>query len=107
LVPYRGRETSARAWVVARAYEPMLTGDRAGARLWARWAVEAGSKHDPAAYAIGRVAEARVLILEGDVQQGLALLNDAGVTTVCEDLDPLSTGVVFCELVCAAGPRPL
>lgn len=97
-----GGETPAHAWVaVVRTYERMLTGDTAGARQWARRAVEAGATHDPAAHAIGRVAEARLLILDGDVQQGLALLDEAGVVTVSGDLDPLSTGVVFCELVCA------
>jgi tetratricopeptide (TPR) repeat protein len=95
-------EAPAHAWVaVVRTYERMLSGDTAGARQWARRAVEAGPKRDPAAYAIGRVAEARLLILDGDVKQGLALLDEAGVTTVSGDLDPLSTGVVFCELVCA------
>ena len=79
----------------------MLTGDPPGARLWARRAIEVGSKHDPAACAIGRVAEARLLILDGDVAQGLALLDEAGVATVSGELDPLSTGVVYCELVCA------
>jgi tetratricopeptide (TPR) repeat protein len=60
-----------------------------------------GSRWDPAASAIGQVAEARLLILDGDVQQGLALLDQAGVATVSGDLDPFSTGVVYCELVCA------
>ena len=60
-----------------------------------------GSRCDPAACAIGRVAEARLLIMDGDVPQGLALLDEAGVATVSGELDPLSTGVVYCELVCA------
>jgi len=60
-----------------------------------------GRRWDPAAAAIGRVADARLLILAGDVTQGLALLDEAGVATVSGDLDPLSTGVVYCELVCA------
>ena len=95
-------ETPAHAWfAVVRAYERMLTGDMPGARQWARRAIEVGSTCDPAACAIGRVAEARLLILDGDVQQGLALLDEAGVATVSGDLDPLSTGVVYCELVCA------
>ena len=95
-------ETSAHAWFAAvRAYERMLTGDLDGARTWARRAVEAGSKCDPAACAMGRVAEARLLILDGDVQRGLALLDDVGVAIVSGDLDPLTTGVVYCELVCA------
>jgi tetratricopeptide (TPR) repeat protein len=95
-------ETPAHAWcAVVRAYERMLTGDLPGARPWARQAIEVGSNCDPAASAIGRVAEARLLILDGDVRQGLALLDQAGIATVSGDLDPLSTGVVYCELVCA------
>jgi tetratricopeptide (TPR) repeat protein len=98
-----GRDgTPAHAWfAVVRSYERMLTGDLPAARRWARQAVDVGSGCDPAACAIGRVAEARLLILDGDVQQGLALLELAGMATVSGDLDPLSTGVVHCELVCA------
>ena len=86
---------------MVRTYERMLTGDLPGARPWARRAIELGSRLDPAACALGRVAEARLLILDGDVEQGLALLDEVGVATVSGDLDPLSTGVVYCELVCA------
>ena len=95
-------ETPAQAWfAVVRTYERMLIGDMAGARPWARHAIQIGSNCDPAACAIGQVAEARLLILDGEVQQGLALLDQAGVATVSGDLDPFSTGVVYCELVCA------
>ncbi|CCH87953.1 Putative response regulator receiver protein [Modestobacter italicus] len=98
-----GRTTSpVHAWLgVVRAYERMLSGDLTGARPWARQAIDVGSACDPAACAIGRVAEARLLILDGDVQQGLSLLEQAGVSTVSGELDPLSTGVVYCEVVCA------
>src|SRR5215212_6832550 len=95
-------ETPAHAWfAVVRTYERMLTGDMPGARPWARRAIEVGSRCDPAAGVIGQVAEARLLILDGEVQQGLGLLDEAGVATVSGDLDPFSTGVVYCELVCA------
>ena len=95
-------ETPAHAWfAVVRTFERMLTGDLPSARRSARRAIEVGSMWDPAACALGRVAEARLLILDGDVQQGLALLDEAGVAAVSGDLDPLSTGVVYCELVCA------
>lgn len=97
-----GAQTPAHAWLAAvRTYERMLTGDLDSARAWARRAIEVGSKYDPAACALGRVAEARLLILDGDVQQGLALLDEVGVATVSGGLDALSTGVVYCELVCA------
>ena len=95
-------ETPAHAWfAVVSTYERMLTGDMPGARPWARRAIEVGSRCDPAAGVIGQVAEARLLILDGEVQQGLGLLDEAGVATVSGDLDPFSTGVVYCELVCA------
>jgi tetratricopeptide (TPR) repeat protein len=95
-------ETPVHAWLgVVRAYERMLTGDLTGARQWARQAVDVGARHDPAAAAIGRVAEARLLILDGDLRKGLALLDQAGVAAVAGDLDPLATGVIYCELVCA------
>jgi len=95
-------ETPANAWLaVVRAYERMLSGDPAGARPWALRAIELGSKVDAAACALGRVADARLLILAGEVEQGLTLLDEVGVATISGDLDPLSTGVVYCELVCA------
>jgi tetratricopeptide (TPR) repeat protein len=95
-------DTAVHAWLaVVRNYERLLSGDFPGARHWARRAIEAGTGRDPAAAAIGRVAEARSLILEGDVTRGLALLNEAAAAAVAGDLDPLSTGVVYCEVVCA------
>src|SRR5215213_3451162 len=95
-------ETPVHAWVaVVRNYERLLSGDFPGARQWARRAIELGAKHDPAAAAIGRIAEARSLILDGEVPQGLELLDEAAVATVSGELDPFLTGVVYCELVCA------
>jgi tetratricopeptide (TPR) repeat protein len=98
-----GREEAPEhSWfAVVRAYERMLTGDLTGAHRWARQAIDVGARSAPAAAAIGRVAEARLLILDGDVQPGLALLDEAGAAAVSGDLDPLSTGIVYCELVCA------
>ena len=92
-------DTAAYAWLAAvRAYERMLTGDLDGARPWSERAI-AGC--DAAARAVGRVAAARLRILDGDVEEGLALLDEVGVAAVSGDLDPLSTGLVYCELVCA------
>ena len=95
-------ETPVHAWLaVVRSYERLLSGDFTRARHWARRAIEVGTGHDPAAAALGRVAEARSLILDGEVARGLDLLNDAAVATMSGELDPLSTGVVYCEVVCA------
>lgn len=95
-------DTPAHAWLaVVRTYERMLTGDVRGARQWSERAIEVGSKCEAAACAVGRVAGARLRILDGDVEEGLALLDEVGVAAVSGDLDPLSTGMVYCELVCA------
>jgi tetratricopeptide (TPR) repeat protein len=96
------QQAAAHAWLaVVRTYERILIGDVEGARQWSERAIEVGSQHDAAACAIGRVAAARLRILDGDVEEGLALLDEAGVAAVSGDLDPLSTGLVYCELVCA------
>jgi len=94
-------DTPVHAWLaVVRNYERMLSGDFHEARQWAIQAIDIGTKCAPAAAAIGRVAEARSLILEGNVSQGLGQLNDAAMATVSGELDPLSAGIVFCEVVC-------
>jgi tetratricopeptide (TPR) repeat protein len=95
-------DTPVHAWLaVVRSYERLLSGDFERARQWARRAIDVGAGRDPAAAALGRVAEARSLILDGEVARGLELLNEAAVATVSGELDPLSTGVVYCEVVCA------
>jgi tetratricopeptide (TPR) repeat protein len=95
-------ETPVHAWLaVVRNYERLLSGDFESAQQWAREAIRVGTKCNPAAAAIGRVAEARSLILAGDVSQGLELLDDAAGAVVSGELDPLFTGIVYCELVCA------
>ena len=95
-------DSAPHAWLaVVRTYERLLSGDLEAARPWARRAVTVGDALEPAAAAIGRVADARLRVLGGDVEQGLALLEEVGVAVTSGDLDPLSTGIVYCELVCA------
>ena len=94
--------TPVHAWLaVVHNYERMLSGDFESARRWARRAIEVGSTCEPSAAALGRVAEARSIILGGEVSRGIALLNEAAVATVSGELDPLTTGIVYCEVVCA------
>ncbi len=95
-------DTPVHAWAaVAHTYERMLSGDFASARESARRAIEIGTRCDPAAAAVGRIAEARSLILQGDVEEGVALLNEAAAAMVAGEIDPVSTGIVYCEVVCA------
>jgi tetratricopeptide (TPR) repeat protein len=94
--------TPVHAWLaVVHSYERMLSGDFQTALRWARRAIEVGSTTEPSAAALGRVAEARSMILTGEVSQGLERLNEAAVATMSGELDPLTTGIVYCEVVCA------
>ena len=71
-----------------RSYERLLSGDVATATRWARQAIDIGTQFDPAATAIGRVAEARCLILAGNVLDGLQALDEAGVAMLTGEIDP-------------------
>src|SRR5919112_373750 len=94
LLAEHDEEAPAHTWLaVVRTYERMLTGDLQGARQWCERAVEVGSRRAAAACAVGRVAAARLRILDGDVEEGLALLDEAGGAAVSRGLAPLSTGL--------------
>jgi hypothetical protein len=87
---------------MVHAYERFLCGDTASARPWAQRAIDLGIRQRVGvAAALGRVATARLLILEGDVDDGLALLDEAAVSVVSGELDALAVGMVYCELICA------
>ena len=93
-------DTPIHAWLaVVKNYERLLSGQFEEARAWARKAIELEDLA-PAPAAIGRVAEARSLILEGNAREGLELLNQAALATMSGDLEPIWTGVVYCEVVC-------
>src|SRR5215210_800308 len=63
------------AWVaVIRSYERLMIGDVGAALEWAGRAITVGTTCDPAAAAIGRVAEAHAVILAGEVRRGLDLV---------------------------------
>ena len=40
------------------------------------------------------------MILAGEVRRGLDLVEEAAVATISGELDAISTGMVYCELVC-------
>ncbi len=88
---------------IVRAYERILSGDPDAAMEPARRAIELGTTYgvDPAR-GLGRVAVARLAIHAGDVDAGIALLDELAVDLAAGDFDPLTTGNVYCELICTA-----
>jgi hypothetical protein len=87
---------------MVHTYERFLCGDTGDARRWAQEAIDRGTRQRVGvAAALGRVAAARLMILDGDVDSGLELLDEAAVSVVSGELDALATGMVYCELICA------
>jgi class 3 adenylate cyclase len=54
---------------------------------------------DPSLEAIARVFIGTVLVATGEVEQGLALLDEATASAVSGELDPLATGIVYCVTI--------
>lgn len=86
-----------------RGYERFMCGDYAATRDLSMRAIDLGRRHgDLAPEVIGRTASARVEIISGDVEGGLAHLDEVGALLMSGEVDPLTTGMMLCEIVCAA-----
>ncbi len=96
-------ETPVHAWLtLARACERMLSGDFEAARVWAARAIELGDRYgELGAELFGRNVDARCHIFEGRIDKGLALLEDVAASLLVADIDPLTAGCIYCEIVCA------
>jgi tetratricopeptide (TPR) repeat protein len=88
---------------VVHAYERFMSGDMEAARGHAARGIELGRRFgvDPAVV-IGRVCTARIRIFDGAVDEGLGLLDEIAVDLMAGIVDPLTTGMMYCELICAA-----
>ena len=90
------------ALAVARGYERLLSGDLAASLSWARRAIELGVRFQSAApVGLARVMEARGVLFTDDVAAGLELLDESAAVVLSDEIDPLTVGLVYCELVCA------
>lgn len=88
---------------MVRTYERFMCGDMAAARVEAEASIELGQRLGVTpAVVIGRVASARVRIFDGEVDEGLDLLDEVAVLLMSPEVDPLTTGMMYCELICAA-----
>ncbi|MCW2766603.1 MAG: hypothetical protein JWO11_2562 [Nocardioides sp.] len=88
---------------MVRTYERFMCGDPEGSREQAALAVELGERLGVrAAVIIGRTATARLRIADGAVEEGLGLLDEIAVELMSGDVDALTTGMMYCELICAA-----
>jgi len=56
---------------------------------------------DPVALTLAKVGLGQVLILTGDVQEGLALIDEGVLAATSGDVDPFTTSLVFCKAMCS------
>lgn len=96
-------ETPVHAMVaMVRTYERLWCGDMPAAGADAARAIELGRRHGVApAVLIGTVATARLRIFEGRSDEGLELLDDVALSLASGDVDPMTSGMAYCELICA------
>lgn len=88
---------------MVRTYERLWCGDMHGAGASADRAIDLGERHHvPASVLIGSVARARLRIFEGDTEEGIDILDDVAVTLASGDVDAMTSGMAYCELICAA-----
>ncbi len=86
-----------------RTYERFMSGDTVGAREQSALAIELGTRLGvPPAVVIGRVAAARLTIFEGRVVEGLEQLDEIATLLMSGEVDALTSGMMYCELICAA-----
>lgn len=97
-------ETPVRARIAAiRSYERFLCGDMTAAASAAAEAIRLGERWDDLpAVTLGKTATGRIQVLQGDVEAGLAQLDEVAALLISGEVDQLTTGIMFCELICAA-----
>ena len=84
-------------------YERFFCGDIEGAGRLAPVAVDLGTKHGVVpAIAMGRTLSARLLLVDEQVDEGLQALDEVGAYLMSGEVDPLTVGMMLCEIICAA-----
>ncbi len=88
---------------MVRTYERFMCGDMEAAATAAGASIDLGERLGVTpAIVIGRTAAARVRILAGDVAEGLELLDEVAALLMTPEVDSLTAGMMYCELICAA-----
>ncbi len=93
--------TGAAGWLaVAESNVDLMDGDVAAALERAEGAVNTGQRvGDADLVAMALQAKGRMLVASGDREQGLACLDDAMVSVIGNELRPLFTGWVYCNVI--------
>jgi class 3 adenylate cyclase len=88
---------------IGRAMNATMTGDIPQMIEHANAALEIGKRFDDRelqAYSL--VFRGRALVLQGDVTEGLALLDEATAVALAGELKPFATGMIYCVMIVSA-----
>jgi tetratricopeptide (TPR) repeat protein len=82
---------------ISQAFDAMFTGDLDTSDQHATRAQEIGARFgDRNLEAMARVTSGRIHVLRGDVDEGLALLDEATAAAISGELEPWTTGFIYC-----------
>ena len=85
---------------VGQAMDAMFTGDLDASGEHAERAAEVGKRFgDRNLEAMARVILGRIAVLRGEVDEGLALLDEATASAVSGELEPWTTGFIYCATI--------
>lgn len=86
--------------IVPRAERELASSESQAAYSSATQAAEIGERFaDTDLIACARHIQGRALLAQGQVEQGLALLDEAMVAVVAGEVSPLMTGLVYCSVI--------
>jgi class 3 adenylate cyclase len=85
---------------ITQALEAMFKGDLEGSETHTQRAAELGKRFgDRNLEAMARVTAGRMLVLRGEIDRGLALLDEATASAISGELDPWATGFIYCATI--------
>ena len=101
LVERIGRECAVSGYLLLPAiHRHLMHGDAAAAEAAAAQAVAIGERcAEPDLVAFGKCLRGRALARQGNVDEGVALLDEAMLLAVSDALSPVITGLVYCNLI--------
>ncbi len=88
--------------LLPRAFQAEAAGELASAAAIAAEAVGIGQRFgDPDLLALAAQLQGHMLIRDGDLTEGLALLDEAMVAVAGEEVSPIPAGIVYCGVILA------
>jgi class 3 adenylate cyclase len=90
------------ALTLIRSFYSLITGEMDKSLDLARKAIETATRFDDRdTLILARTTEARALIFQGHIEEGMALLDETAVSAASGELNPITSALVYCNVVCS------